>query len=397
MGSYAGLSIGGKALIWWKNGLSPIATSLFTKDDVLRGSGQAGVDLIEQYRLEQYRDDYTVEDLNWEIVLAVIDIATLRQRLSIYGYNQETFDTAITELITQQQEMLTDADHDMKAHYKKEIETLCKIRDNSLPLRHIDHKLLEDLEIYDELMAIWIVLQNDDIKDDDVAIIDLDDLAEGGWLDDEFSNTDSTYMIPEGRFTPEVPIIITEGVSDERFLRESLAVIYPKLVNNIRFLDSTFRPERSASSAIKMIKSFASAGISNRTLVVLDNDAAASDAIKDLPTKMPNNIKVIQYPDLKWLENYPTIGPQGEVFMDVNGLAGSIEMYLGKDVLLDDGGNLTRVQWRGYMDRVKKYQGSLVNKGDVQSRFDAKDKNVLEQWQDLKSVWDFIIDQLSTF
>jgi hypothetical protein len=394
MGSYAGLHIKGQELIWWKNGLSPIATSLFTKNDIVRGTGNAGYELIQKYCPTQY-SDLKEEDLEWEVVLAIVDIATLRQRLAIFGYSQKKFDDTIALAIRESERSLKEARDDMREYYAKELEDLKKIQNNETQLDEISYKLFEHLMIYDELLQIWTVLQHKDVKDDDVAVIDLDDLVEGGWLDDEFANTDSDHLIVEGYFKPEVPIVITEGVSDGRFLQKSLAVIYPKLVPNVKFLDSDFKPERSASSAVKLVKSFASAGISNRILVILDNDAAATDAMKDLPKSLPANIKVIQYPGLEWLKNYPTIGAQGEVVMDINGLAGSIEMYLGADILHDKSGKLVRVQWQGYMSRIKKYQGSLVDKGSVQKRFDDKDTTDIAKWDDLKFVWDHVINKLS--
>jgi hypothetical protein len=396
MGSYAGLHVKGQELIWWKNGLSPIATSLFTKGDIKSGTGKAGLDLIRKYCPARYGDDFTEEDLDWEVVLAVVDIATLRQRLSIFGYSKKIFDETIANAIAETQESLDDAEENMRAYYAKHLNALKNIQDNTTPLSDISYELFERLGLYDELLQIWTAIQHEDISDTDVAVIDLDDLVEGGWLNEEYANSESDYLIPEGYFTPEVPIIITEGVTDERFLEKSLKVIYPKLNKNVKFLDADFKPERSADSAVKLIKSFASAGISNRILVVLDNDAAGSDAIKNLPATLPSNIKVIQYPRLEWLKSYPTIGPQGEVEMDINGLAGSIEMYLGADVLRDESGELVRVQWQGFVSRVGKYQGSLIDKVGVQNRFDKKDTQDTALWADLKYVWDYIIYELSS-
>ena len=59
--------------------------------------------------------------------------------------------------------------------------------------------------------------------------------------------------------------------------------------------------------------------------------------------------------------------------MNLNGLAGLIEIYMGKDILTGNEGNLELVQWGGYMKRVNKYQGSLINKDAVGSRFKGKD------------------------
>jgi hypothetical protein len=170
--------------------------------------------------------------------------------------------------------------------------------------------------------------------------------------------------------------------------------IYPKLVNSVRFLDHDFKPENGVSPVIKMIKSFASAGINNRILVILDNDAASAEAMLALPKKLPRNIVVIQYPELDLLKNYPTIGPQGEVNMDVNGLAGSIEMYMGEDILVDSSGELEKVQWGGYMQGVRRYQGSLLHKAETQERFRGKDKEDIAKWADLQRIWDYIIEIL---
>ena len=58
--------------------------------------------------------------------------------------------------------------------------------------------------------------------------------------------------------------------------------------------------------------------------------------------------RVLHYPDLPLLRRYPTLGPQlvDPVIMDVNGRAGSLEMYLGRDLLTVDS-ELVPVQWTG--------------------------------------------------
>ena len=85
--------------------------------------------------------------------------------------------------------------------------------------------------------------------------------------------------------------------------------------------------------------------------------------------------------------------------MDVNGLAGSIEMYLGEEVLTNDG-ELEKIMWTSYMDDVQKYQGELINKKDVNKRFDEIIKKVTKDnyeydFSDLKTLWDYVISQLA--
>ena len=55
----------------------------------------------------------------------------------------------------------------------------------------------------------------------------------------------------------------------------------------------------------------------------------------------------------------------------MNGVAASLELYLGRDVLLRDG-SLTPVQWRGYSESVGRYQGEVMHKADIQNAYRKK-------------------------
>ncbi|MCD1276042.1 MAG: hypothetical protein LP071_03615 [Candidatus Nanogingivalaceae bacterium] len=395
MSSYASFYINGQELLHWRNGLSSLVTSLFTKNDIIRGRGIDGLKLIKKYNLSYY-NDYTEDHVDWEITLVVIDVATLKQRLSIYGYNAQLFNKFLDAYIEELNVLSNSfSDDKMKRYYENEIKQVNDLRAGKISLKNRRPYIF--FENYaEQRVAIWGMVHHEDVKEDDIVVLDISDLVEGGWLDDELENTDSDFLIPQDEFIPEIPIILTEGVTDIKTLKKALHVIYPKLESNVRFLDTSFGPETNAAAIVKMIKSFAAAGINNRILAILDNDAAASEAMASLPRNLPNNIKVIQYPELDLMTSYPTIGPQGEINMNINGLAGSIEMYMGKDILTGNDGNLELVQWGGYMNRVKKYQGSLINKDAVGSRFKGKDAADVNKWQDLRYLWDYIIDNLST-
>ena len=384
MSSYASFYINGQELLHWRNGLSSLVTSLFTKNDIIRGRGRNGLKLIKKYNLS-YDNEYSEDDIDWEIVLAVIDIATLKQRLSIYGYNAQLFNESLDAHIERLIKWCNNVSNEMKMDYEDKIKQANDLKTNKISLEDLSYELFRQIDFNNELIAIWGVVHYEGVKDSDIAVLDISDLAEAGWLDYEL---DDFITVP--------PIILTEGITDIKTLKKALHVIYPKLESNVRFLDTSFRPETNAAAVVKMIKSFAAAGINNRILAILDNDAAASEAMTNLPRNLPNNIKVIQYPELDLMTSYPTIGPQGEINMNINGLAGSIEMYMGKDILTGNDGNLELVQWGGYMNRVKKYQGSLINKDAVGSRFKGKDAADVNKWQDLRYLWDYIIDNLST-
>ncbi len=109
----------------------------------------------------------------------------------------------------------------------------------------------------------------------------------------------------------------------------------------------------------------------------------------------------LHLPEVESLRSYPTVGPQGRTHMDVNGLAASIEMYLGHDVLAPE--NVPRpVEWRGYVTGVGSYQGEVSAKREVQEAFRRKalgavnDPTVMDRqdWTDLDHVLDHLVTAL---
>jgi hypothetical protein len=84
--------------------------------------------------------------------------------------------------------------------------------------------------------------------------------------------------------------------------------------------------------------------------------------------------------------------------MDVNGLAGSLEMYFGRDVLTRADGTLTPVQWRGFDQAVRAYQGELENKKQLQEAFSRKLAAAManpklidgQDWRDIRLILDTV-------
>ena len=160
-------------------------------------------------------------------------------------------------------------------------------------------------------------------------------------------------------------IVLTEGSTDGAVLKAALALLYPHLEGYYSFLD--FESTRAAGGAghlVSVVKAFAGAGITNRIIALFDNDTAAREAVRALQTvRLPPNFAVRHYPDLELLRAYPTLGPGGLTTLDVNGLAASIELYFGKDVLSDGQGGMIPVRWKGYSDALRNDQGEVGNKG----------------------------------
>ena len=83
--------------------------------------------------------------------------------------------------------------------------------------------------------------------------------------------------------------------------------------------------------------------------------------------------------------------------MNVNGLAGSIELYLGQDVLRDTKELLMPVQWKGYDQRMSAYQGEILDKQNIQAAFRAKLKDCEENPSRVMSYdWNGILAILDT-
>jgi len=191
-------------------------------------------------------------------------------------------------------------------------------------------------------------------------------------------------------------IILTEGKSDTLILSESLKLLYPHLSDYFTFMDfDGARVGGGAGSLATMVKSFSGAGIINRVVAVFDNDTAARAALKGIQNaKISKNIKVYTLPDIEILKDYPTIGPSGMVKMNVNGLAGGIEVYLGNNSLTNDDGDFYPVKWTVLDPSLQKYQGEITEKDKVQKKFKeqlnaCKENNSLidnYDWSGIKAI-----------
>jgi len=169
-------------------------------------------------------------------------------------------------------------------------------------------------------------------------------------------------------------IILTEGSSDRKIIERSMKLLYPHLIDYYSFMDfGLSNSSGGASSLVTQVKGFIGAGIKNRIIAIFDNDTAAFVARKGLEkVTISENISILNYPNLSSAEDYPTLGPTGKQNINVNKLAGSIEIYLGLEVLTDNSSNLIPVQWNGYDKSLNQYQGELIQKSKVQKKFFLK-------------------------
>lgn len=210
--------------------------------------------------------------------------------------------------------------------------------------------------------------------DDDVDY-DLTDLVVGEVFD---SSADmvayAEYLINREHEIYRRIIVLTEGVSDKWILERSLKLLYPHLSDFFSFMDfKGARIEGGAGALANLVKSFAGAGISNRVVALFDNDTAGRSALQSLfHIALPANIVILSLPRLPFAEHYPTQGPTGISDMDINGLACSLELYLGSDVLKTDHDVYRPIEWRGLDVKLRQYQGEVLQKDVIQELFRRK-------------------------
>ncbi len=207
------------------------------------------------------------------------------------------------------------------------------------------------------------------------VVQDITDIVYSGYYEESEAVCEKETSALIAGYPENAPIIIlTEGSTDAEFLQEALALLYPHLSAYYSFFD--FHGSRSpggAGNLVSLVKAFSAAGITNRVIALLDNDTAAHEAKRGLNAiVLPSNIAVMHYPNLDLLRAYPTLGPGGSESLDVNGLAASIELYLGEDVLCAEQNTLTPVQWKGYNSTLGQYQGEVVQKEKLHDAFRKK-------------------------
>ena len=298
-------------------------------------------------------------------------------------------------------------------HLTKDVLDFIPSHDEELPLLRYMLKFSDDLygfpgprwedSKYDYLLFLRLITESS--PPDDQIIYDLTPLIPGGWINVE---DDSIALVEDDMDTTALfsqrVIILTEGTTDREFLKRSMKLLYPHLTDYFHFFDFDLNRNNrlggGAGHLANLVRAFAGASVRHRILALFDNDTAAKEALRNFDSNLlPENIVLRYYPDLDIAENYPTVGPTGRETMNINGLAGGMELYLGREVLVDDTGELTPVQWTGYSRSVGTYQGEIMNKMDVQNRFREKlesceghpDQLERYDWEGVRAILDLVL------
>lgn len=416
--SYATVHLAnGREVCSFRGGVDQLFFILFTKDERFTVTGQAAYELL--------KDTYV--DLDPDECVAAGFQATagaIRDRLDLLGIDevalQETLEQIVAERRssnrTRQELFPSDT---LAEHHEREDAALAEVtwdRWVSLVREAVESgkPLKEWGGMFDEgsagwLMGLWVDFDEryafrallHVLDPAEQITLDVSQLDES-WIEDsvdpqEFARGLVMYATTGGL----PPIVLTEGTFDAQVLTAAIRIRRPHLVEFLRLPDFSSGMAGGSVELRQTLRGLASAGIPNRVVGLFDNDAAGRDGARPLGSTLPANISFTYLPELPLARDYPTVGPQGRTSMDVNGLAGSIELYLGADVLAVDG-EISPVEWSGYIKSVDAYQGAVRDKKAIQGRWRAKvaaaetDPSVTESqdWSGIDLLLDHLMDAI---
>lgn len=421
MGSYTDLSIGGYPILQTKSVVLPEAMTIFRETDRQVFTRK----ISERNELVWGQPDAATADVSETAIQYVCETGKVVDRLNVMGFTLRRAREDFESLRRSELDKFASwADEDKSGWFADDWEFFKRLTfdDYASALREVidkrlrpapfdDHNregldpvvkyILDDNEDYllgflgsDIRFLLRLTCTLVDVRSE--VVQDITEVVTAGYYaENEPVCDNATRALTAGHPENSPRIILTEGSMDSAILRNALELLYPHLTGYYTFFDfDSSRSPGGAGHLVAVVKAFAAAGITNRVIALFDNDTAAREAQRALNAiSLPPNIAVLYYPDLEALRHYPTLGPSGLSKMDINGLAASIELYLGEDVL-SEGGAPTPVQWKGFSEALGKYQGEVMHKTRLHSAFQQKagrcrsDKAVMDtaDWVGLRAI-----------
>jgi hypothetical protein len=105
-------------------------------------------------------------------------------------------------------------------------------------------------------------------------------------------------------------VVLTEGSTDARLLRDALQILAPHLFEFFSFLDLDKGQLGGASGLVNIAAAFSGASIANRVIALFDNDTAGHEGLLKLRRlRLGNSVRGATLPDLPLARRYPTLGP----------------------------------------------------------------------------------------
>ena len=241
-----------------------------------------------------------------------------------------------------------------------------------------DHSIAHELDPY----IILRLLAENPANDDAEVVWRLDDVVTSGCLDGETLHK----AIPQQTRW----LVVTEGPTDGRILRESLDTLLPELRDFFEFVDMKENyPFTGTGSVLQFCKGLIRIHVMNQILVVLDNDTEGRKAYREIAKlDPPENFRFTTLPDLEVCKSVRTIGPSGENREDINGRAVAIECFLD---IWRNPADEPLVQWANSVQGSNADQGALIGKEHYEKRFRKRRKLRDYDMRALKALWDHLI------
>jgi len=398
MGSYCSLRVGHLSISEDKSEFNPYLMALFQDNEkvVIPNSQDEWTKAIET--------DYEIAEMESFEFKYKSSLGAMRDRLSVVGISDElvrfAFEAARLEKMKtlrredsiQPLKELYDREHAILADF--EFDQWCSdvrlIHENKLQAQFRDEDFAQDLPgrirymlhyPRSEMLGLPFDDYNVAMRAMSIALpaetlveYDLTELAISGYLTVDVPWVEvARSQLGHSHELAQKIIVLTEGKSDRFAIEEALSILRPSIKDFYSFMDfDGFRVPGGASALITSLKALVGAGVVNRIIAVFDNDTAAHSSLRALRTvSLPGNVRVLHLPDTPLCVDYPTIGPSGMLPMNINGLASSIELFFGSDVLKSDQA-FTPIQWRGYDESLRQYQGEIMHKDELFEKFRTK-------------------------
>jgi hypothetical protein len=379
---------------------------LFFEDDRRKIRSQEQIDLSQKV-FGPYLSDFDF-DYEGPIIFFQSQVGIIKNRLAFLGFDndyvRDNFNNNVIGLLLELEAGNTIRALSSKLSIDEQISLLQELDFNDWLVstyRKIDTGSSQNLEKYmaldldflikEPLGILYCILQNYD--DDNDLILDV---TEEYHTDiDYFVNfdrqSDSSLFAYKDRFT-----IITEGNSDSIILNTCFSLIHPELKGYLTFFDfESTNLGGGTGNLANLVKAFIGLKITDEIIALFDNDTAAHEATMELSKlKFPNNIRVVHLPSNPNLCAYPCIGVNGVEFIQVNGIAASIELFLGECCLRTENHSLSPIILNGFSTKTNTYQGVVREKAKIFTKFNnylsSPDKERVVQDSDIDLIFKMI-------
>ena len=236
-------------------------------------------------------------------------------------------------------------------------------------------------EEFDCLNTIRFILAN--CNQEDLLEIDISEMV--GWTYESIEDMRIGDVVPK-------TIVLVEGKTDKEILEFALKNIYPHLYNLYYFMDFEYvkgqNRQGGCDAIAHNVKTFIASKIDSKFIAVFDNDTIGNHSKEKLVNEIgqiPNNFKILTYPNLKKLNHYPTIGTNNKIIFDnINGRACSIELYLPEEFLKNTLKSYIPIKWTSFCEckignkKLSDFQGVISEKEKVLDNFRKYEQSVLK-------------------